>query len=251
MATQSEEVNMVPVITKFGIATAAYLLVSQSISAVVAAQLTTDGVPAGRPTFAEPVTATSEPTGPTWSSPNWRPVSGYVGDRSVWYTSESPTNALNRLVFYEHSDDPNHIEIWLEELCHERPCDPGPRDVDLHVGSKEENLRTKEILSAGDDHYIRAIQVCTTDEGDIRKRKIKGARIWTARLEPGGVVVRTDYDIEPVERANCNDHWRERRGCLGNRVAVGLRAYYNDDSPQFNDRYYMTGLELQCAEVEG
>ena len=242
---------MVRAITKITIATSAALLIGQSAGSLDAAQLTTGGIPAERPSLVQPSTATSAPTGPTWSSPNWRPVSGYVGDRSVWYTSESPTHALNRLVFYEHSDDPNHIDMWLEKLCHDRPCDPGPRDIELHVGSKEENLRTKEILSAGDDHYITAIQVCTTDENDIRKRKIKGARIWTARLEPGGVVVRTGYEIAPFARPNCNDHWREKQICLGNRVAIGLRAYYNDDSPQFNNRYYMTGLELQCAHVEG
>jgi hypothetical protein len=55
----------------------------------------------------------------------------------------------------------------------------------------------------------------------------------------------------PFARPNCNDHWREKQICLGNRVAVGLHAYYNDGSPQFNNRYYMTGLELQCAYVEG
>jgi hypothetical protein len=32
---------------------------------------------------------------------------------------------------------------------------------------------------------------------------------------------------------------------------VGLRAYFNDDSPQFNNRRWFTGLELQCAQVSG
>jgi len=197
-----------------------------------------------------PPSTSPEATGPSWSSPNWRPVSGYTGDQSVYYTSDS-MHALNRLSFYEHSDDPNHINIWLEQLCYDQPCDPGPRTPELHVGSKDENQRTKEIIAAGDDHYITAIQVCTTDENDVRKRKIKGARIWTARLEPGGVVNRTNYDPIEFDRPNCNNHWRGKQLCLGNRIAVGLRAYYNDDSPQWNNRYYMTGLELQCAFVEG
>lgn len=191
----------------------------------------------------------TQPMTPTWSSPNWRPVSGYTGDHSEIYTTSSPTHALNRLSFYEHSDDPNHIEIWEEKLCHDQPCDPGPRTGVIHVGSKDENLRTKEIIAAGDDHYITAIQVCTTNENDVRKRKIKGARIWTARLEPGGVVNRTNYDPVEFDRPNCNNHWREKQLCLGNRVVVGLRAYYNNDSPQFNNRFYITGLELQCAYI--
>lgn len=194
-------------------------------------------------------TSTSpQPNGLVWSSPNWRPVSGYTGDHSVYHTAGT-MHALNRLTFYEHSDDPNHIEIWEEQLCHDQPCDPGPRTGELHVGTKEEKLRTKEVIAAGDDHYITAIQVCTTNENDVRKRKLKGARIWTARLEPGGVVNRTNYDPVLFDRPNCNNHWREKQMCIGNRVAVGLRAYYNDDAPQFNNRHYITGLELQCAYV--
>jgi hypothetical protein len=195
-------------------------------------------------------TSTVSPPRVSWSSPNWRPVSGHTGDMSEVYTSVSPTHALNRLAFYEHSDDPNHIEIWLEKLCHDQPCDPGPRDGVIHVGNKEENLRSKEILAAGDDHYITAIQVCTTNQRDVRNRKIKGARIWTARIEPGGVVNRTGYPPVGFERPNCNDNWRDKQVCVGNRVAVGLRAYYNDDSPQSNNRHYITGLELQCAFVD-
>lgn len=195
-----------------------------------------------------PTSTTAEPSGPIWSSPNWRPVSGYTGDQSVYYTAGT-RHALNRLSFYEHSDDPNHINMWLEELCHDQPCDSGPRTPELHVGTKEENLKSKEIIAAGDDHYITAIQVCTTNENDVRKRKIKGARIWTARLDPGGVVNRTGYDPVEFDRPNCNNHWREKQLCLGNRVAVGIKAYYNDDSPQWNNRYYITGLELQCAAV--
>src|SRR3954469_17917368 len=178
----------------------------------------------------------------TWSSPNWRPVSGLTGDFSEFYTA-SEVHALNRLEFYEHADDPMLIKIWLEKLCHDPPCDPGPRDIELRAGTAEENFGTREILSAGDDHYIVSIQVCTTDDNDLRRREIKGARIWTARLQPGGIVDRTGGDPWEFDRPNCNNHWRERRSCLGNRVVVlgnrvvvGLRAYFNDDSPQFNNR---------------
>jgi len=64
----------------------------------------------------------------TWSSPNWRPVSGLTGDFSDFYTA-SEVQALNRLEFYEHADDPMLIKVWLEKLCHEPPCDPGPRNI--------------------------------------------------------------------------------------------------------------------------
>jgi hypothetical protein len=140
-----------------------------------------------------PSSTTVLPSGPYTHSANWRPVSGYTGDQSVYYSLAGSTYALNRLEFYEHSDDPNHIGIWMEQLCHDQPCDPGPRDGELHVGTKEENLSTRAIIAAGDNHYITEIQVCTTDENDIRNRKIKGARIWTARLDPGGVVNRTGF----------------------------------------------------------
>lgn len=199
--------------------------------------------------FAPTGSTTVTPSGPYTTSPNWRPVSGYTGDHSVIYSLAGCTYALNRLAFYEHSDDPNHIEIWMEQLCHDQPCDPGPRDGVLHVGNKEENQRSKKILAAGDDHYITAIQVCTTNENDVRKRKIKGVRIWTARLDPGGIVNRTGYDPVEFARPNCNNNWRQKQLCIGNRVAVGLKAYYNDDSPQLNNRYYITGLELECARV--
>jgi hypothetical protein len=185
-----------------------------------------------------------------WSSPNWRPVSGLTGDFSDFYTA-SEVHALNRLEFYEHADDPMLIKIWLEKLCHDPPCDPGPRNIELRAGTAEENFGTREILSAGDDHYIVSIQVCTTDDNDLRRREIKGARIWTARLEPGGIVNRTGGEPWEFDRPNCNNHWREQRSCLGNRVVVGLRAYFNDDSPQFNNRRWFTGLELQCAQVSG
>lgn len=76
-----------------------------------------------------------------------------------------------------------------------------------------------------------------------------GWRSRRARLEPGGVVKRTEYDPVEFKRPNCNNHWREKQLCLGNRLAVGISAYYNDDSPQFNNRFYITGLELECAFV--
>jgi len=213
----------------FGAASVGCLLMSQSMPALAADDATL-------------------PT-PTWSSPNWRPVSGYTGDTSAFYTASSPTHALNRLSFFEHSDDPTLIEIWLEKLCHDRPCDPGLRNIELRAENEPANLGTREIIAAGDDHYITAIQVCTTDEDDQRRRKIKGARIWTATLEPGGIVNRTNDEPKEFDRPNCNNHWREKQTCVGNRVAVGLRAYYNSDSPQFNGRFYFTGLELQCAVV--
>jgi hypothetical protein len=175
----------------------------------------------GKPTISVPSGSTTvTPSGPYTTSPNWRPVSGYTGDQSVIYSLAGSTYALNRLAFYEHSDDPNHIEIWMEQLCHDQPCDPGPRDGRLHVGNKEENQGSKEIIAAGDDHYITAIQVCTTDENDVRKRKIKGARIWTARLDPGGIVNRTGYDPVPLRSAELQQplarkaalHRQPRRG---------------------------------------
>ena len=213
---------------------------------------TTSGTstPGNGTTISEPSGSTTfTPSGPYTTSPNWRPVSGYTGDHSVIYSLAGSTYALTRLAFYEHSDDPNHIEIWTEQLCYHQPCDPGPRDGSLHVGNKEENLGSREIIAAGDDHYITAIQVCTTNENDVRKRKIKGARIWTARLEPGGIVNRTGYDPVEFDRPNCNNHWRAKQLCIGNRVAVDLKAYYNDDWPQWNSRRYITGLELECAHV--
>jgi hypothetical protein len=192
--------------------------------------------------------ATPVPTDPTWSSANWRPVSGYTGDDSVFYTASSSRHALNQLRFYEHSDDPMLIEIWEEKLCDDRPCDPGPRNTELRASDRDHNENTRKILSAGDDHYITAIQVCTTNDNDTRKRKIKGARIWTARLEPGGIVKRTNYEPREFARPNCNNHWRDKQLCLGNRLAIGLRAYYHDD---WEDGFYFTGLELQCADVNG
>lgn len=207
--------------------------------------------PGGPTTISIPPSSTTvTPSGPYTTSPNWRPVSGYTGDHSVYYSLAGSAFALNRLSFFEHSDDPNHIDIWMEKLCHDQPCESGPRDGELHVGAKEENQGTREIIAAGDDHYVTAIQVCTTNENDIRKRKIKGARIWSARLDPGGIVNRTGYEPAEFDRPNCNNHWREKQLCLGNRVAVGLKAYYNDDSPQWNSRRWITGLELECAFVE-
>ena len=124
----------------------------------------------------------------TATSPNWslRCPAG-TGDQSVIYSLAGSTYALNRLAFYEHSDDPNHIEIWKwNSSATISPAIPARAMAACMSAARRRILGTKEILAAGDDHYITAIQVCTTDENDVRKRKIKGARDLDGKARSGG-----------------------------------------------------------------
>ena len=143
--------------------------------------------------------------------------------------------------------DPNPIEIWMEQPATISPAIPARAMQQPVCRQQGGEPRSKEIIAAGDDHPDHRDQVCTTDENDVRNQL---APDLDGKARSGGIVNPTDYDPAEFDRPNCNNHWREKRLCIGNRVAVGLKA--NDDSAAVEQPvlHHRQASSWECAHVE-
>lgn len=188
----------------------------------------------------------------SFSDANWRPTSGERGP-DVRTAEAQSGHGIKTVAIYEALNVPREIFLERERLC-AGSCPDGShatlRTEDNDAVSFAISDRTR--VTVGENRFITAIQVCTTGQSDSRRRRIKGLRVWSARITASGQVDRTQQMVED-RQSNCAI-WHEKQMCIGNRVAVGLRAYYDrwtrgttgltgQSSPFF------TGIDIQCARV--
>lgn len=202
-----------------------------------------------------------------WEDPNLRPISGSPGPatRDLTPNQDEPccgmhtTFGLHAIYSTESSNRPRELYAGIQPLC--ANCDEEGLllrayasaddydDVNFFVGAIDGWSHTLLTaldgplrLDVGPNRYISSIQVCTSGQSDPDRRRIKGIRVWSARLH-GATVVRTGEMIEAT-RTNCSI-WHERQICVGNRVAVGFEAHYDPSRTQ----PFFTGIQLRCARV--
>lgn len=87
--------------------------------------------------------------------------------------------------------------------------------------------------------FVRGIAVCA-NSGNHR---LKGIRIYPARVQPDGGPIGTNGQMVEAKQPNCgNNEWRSPVFCPSGQVAFGLLLH--------TDRGSLTGLGLRCRAVE-
>ncbi len=208
----------------------------------------------------------------SWSSPNFRPLSGPGSSNTKRFTTPQD-RAIIGLAVYERRDRPIEIRLTASNLCHygtptralgaqnllyhgptcdyrEPQTGSNPEtEHRLRTNGENGNRRLSVFVGGpfsvrqGDrfevnrypQYYITGIQVCT----NLTNRRIKGLRVWRARLEDSGVERVSQYVQD--RSTNCVN-WHDRQDCVGNRIMVGLRAHYSDEA--------FHGIEMRCARVD-
>ncbi len=175
----------------------------------------------------------------SWSGGYWLDVSGFEGEEKFSWQATA-NHALVGLRWWEKEDKPYTIASYYRQLCDEtQTCkdewsDPMPYDY------SEFKSGHTALLNA--DLYVTAIQVCTTDKKNTAENRIKGIRVWGARINKEGQFEASDKMVE-AKLTNCSQ-WRTKRSCTSGSVAIGYSVYH-----ERQDYGALTGIKLQCAKL--
>ncbi len=115
-----------------------------------------------------------------------------------------------------------------------------PPEKDINLCNSTQNGDTRSISVTG---YVKAIKVCTTDKKDSSKNRLKGIKIWEAKLSKVPPYVR-DVPGSPAknEHKNCKI-WHNKVSCPAGYIASGIKVYTDQESR------YFRGLSLKCRRV--
>lgn len=171
-----------------------------------------------------------------------RTDSEYAEEYTVEHNSSM---GIHQLIMKESNDRPCNLKIFT------KPLDDGEATAYSNTYGYDERVVSTDICSGSDskslsvefinpDMYIRGIEVCTTNKSDPDNDRIKGLRIYPAKVTQDGLVtsaVGSKEDTNP----NCNNNWKGAVYCPSGMIASGLRMYHNDD--------WYRGLSLICRQV--
>jgi len=182
-------------------------------------------------------------------------ISGYSGRRININTgehrfndqilSENPRRSINitRTVFmgikeirwHEKSDKPCSM------LVRTRPLDLAIDKTGYESASLCESSRSeKKVEFRNRRHFLRGIAACTTNKKSSSKNRLKGIRIYPARVAASGTV--TNINTFEEERRHHCDIWFPPVFCRDGEIASGVNIYYEDD--------IFRGVGLRCRSVE-
>ena len=150
----------------------------------------------------------------------------------------SDGRALYALQWWEKADKPVRIQVSERDLCADRTCYSQSKGY-LSTGN-DGNFTSSKSVGVATDHFITGIQVCVNAAVAPGTQKLKGIRLWGARLGSNGNLIHDKY-VKEAKRTNCVD-WQKERKCGDEEVAVGIKAYH----PTFGGFF---GIALKCAGV--
>lgn len=105
-------------------------------------------------------------------------------------------------------------------------------------GGKPGNEKRVRLSAAA--HYVRGVQVCTTDKKNSDDNRLKGIRLYIAEVKADGSVTALN-NYEQDRHTNCAV-WRTTVSCPAGHIASGVRVHHRGG--------YFTGLGLKCRKVE-
>lgn len=178
----------------------------------------------------------------TTSDPNYRPVAGEHGPDSL-ATGYRSNQGIHTIEIEDVSDLPVTLDIRRARTCSGSCPERAGATLDVYIPDWALSRQTLRA-SVGANHFVTGIQICTSGQSNRTRRRIKGLRLWGARILPDGTV-RRDGVVHEDTLPNCTV-WYERQMCIGNRVAVGLRAFYDESRL----KPWFTGIALQCARIQ-
>ena len=178
----------------------------------------------------------AQAAGLTWSSPVLGQTPSGLSGTGVPFTAPT-TNAVVGFLMREKEDDPVLLEVSHAPLCPEiGECPGGTSTARLRTTPGiDGNVTSQKWVAAGSRHFVTSLQVCASAQSG----KIKGLRIWSASVRPGGALSPAANPHE-FTRPNCQNNWSNRVSCSAGRVVVGVVAYHAV-------RKGFTGIKIQCA----
>lgn len=166
-----------------------------------------------------------------WSlAGGWRGPSGFAGTDRITFMGESD-RALTSMNWRERRDDAVWFEFVGRTLCADMECG---YSTDRYFNLESGNLVSQRSVVTGDEHYARALSVCTSGSG-----KIKGVQLWSVRIRANRTL--QDGGTDEFSRTNCRN-WHSPVQCPENAVIVGLRAHHTEDKG-------FVGLSIRCGRV--
>ncbi len=102
------------------------------------------------------------------------------------------------------------------------------------------NSSEKKVEFRNRRYFLRGIAACTTNKKSSSKNRLKGIRIYPARVAASGTV--TNINTFEEERRHHCDTWFPPVFCSDGEIASGVNIYYEDD--------VFRGLGLRCRSVE-
>jgi hypothetical protein len=164
---------------------------------------------------------------------SWTGISGMNGGYADEYLTPSSFGFYG-IIGLEKSDDAVEFNIKTNSLTDTGDPTYGSWGV---IKLDDGNPDSKKDADLGSDQYVTAVQVCVTND------KIKGVRIWGARLLEDGSLQPISQPGE-YKRTNCKGNWKTKVSCPSGKIATGVRAY----SVEVHKGY--GGLALRCSTVE-
>lgn len=163
-------------------------------------------------------------------------ISGHSGKIIGAGAADDRTDAgLARVTIWERSDKPCVINVELRELFDAQAYNPPVGGSLCTHGSDHVDVS----FSENPRYYIRGVAACTNDKTDTSKRRVKGIKIYPAKVQRDGTVTNLSAS-EADEQAHCKI-WHRAVYCPNGYIASKVRAHYKDD--------YFTGLSLRCRKV--
>lgn len=168
-------------------------------------------------------------------------VSGHTGTpKTVGNPSSVTPWGLKELALGEKHDKPCYLHVLARSLPDGDQTNAVLPDgtANLCGGNAYDALRVNFADNAR--YFIRGLQVCTTDKADTRDNRIKGVKIYPAKVdkETGAVSDLTSY--EKVENPNCKK-WHPAVYCPKGSVAVEVVGHQTDG--------IYRGLGMKCRAV--
>jgi hypothetical protein len=111
--------------------------------------------------------------------------------------------------------------------------------LDICGGNPGASSMRNVNFDANPRYFVRGIAACTTDKNDSANNRLKGIKIYPARVTRQGAVTPLN-SFEKVERNNCK-FWHPPVHCPAGHIAYGVRVHHNGDS--------FRGLGLRCRKV--
>ena len=173
-----------------------------------------------------------------WSGGSWTQVTGYTATGTKTTTGWTGY-VITGFQWWEKKDDPVRIQVSARKLC-SGSCS-GNKTTELETGINAGNIVSVKNVATAESHYITGIQVCTTNKNNTSDNKLKGIRLWSARIKPAGKFV-ADPSPKSAYHAHCVK-WGTIRKCASGQFVTGIKAYYGPKTG-------FTGFEVRCSTVD-
>lgn len=163
-------------------------------------------------------------------------ISGRSGDTGV-----IPSQDDHQILF--------GVDLWEQG---DRPCKFRARTRHVNTNATDSfvadthrclpsSRSKKSIQFSKTNEFVRGIQVCLNSKGN----KVKGIKIYGARLDVGAGTLTNISTPKKLERANCKD-WKNAVYCPNGMLAHQVRAYWWN----FWGTGDLRGLSLRCRKLK-